>query len=142
MGDGHSSNCLHGLNRNRSPKIKTYKNFKDAKGYENSQWIHSIKSNITHDKRDQRPQIAKGASKLHLVIVVAPQSHGHLFTSIPPFPPFVKGIGRILNFCLNLFSTIPRRSLSKKSTPSTKTFPFSVNRAPPPPFLPTSYRQS
>ena len=76
MGDGHPSDCFHGLNRDRGPEIKSHKNFEDAEGDKNPQRVHLIERDISHDKRDQRAQIAKGPGKLHLVVVIPPQSHG------------------------------------------------------------------
>ena len=76
MGDGHPSDRLHGLNRNRCLEIKAHEDLEDSEGDENPEGIHLIEGDITHDKRDQGAEIAKGPGKLHLVVVIAPKPHG------------------------------------------------------------------
>ncbi len=77
MGDGHPSDRLHGLYRNRCPEIEAHKDLEDAEGDENPKRIHLIEGDITDNKRDQGTEIAKGSGKLHLVVVIAPQPHRH-----------------------------------------------------------------
>ena len=77
MSDGHPSDRLHGLNGHWGPEIKPYKDFEDTECDENTQWVQMIEGDVPHDKWDQCAQIAKGPGKLHLIILVTPQSHDH-----------------------------------------------------------------
>ena len=75
MGNGHSSNRLHGLNGDRRPEIEPYKDLEEAKGDENPQGVHLVERNVAHDKGNERPKVAEGSCELHLVVVISPYAH-------------------------------------------------------------------
>ncbi len=81
MGDGHPTDRLHGLNRDRCLEIKARKDLEDSEGDENSEGVHLVEGDIADDKRNQGAEIAKGPGKLHLVIVISPKPHRHVIST-------------------------------------------------------------
>jgi len=66
-------------------KIEAHKDLEDSKSDEDPKGIHVVECDITHHKRNQGAEVAKGTRKLHSVIVVTHRRHdsvAFLFASI------------------------------------------------------------
>ena len=75
MGDRHSADRLHGLDRDGRLKVKTYKDLEEAEGNEDPERVHLIQRDISDHEGDQSPQISKGPCELHPVVIVPPEPH-------------------------------------------------------------------